>query len=243
MCPNDFPLLFPIFPSVLRDRQGADEGFEVLRQALWRMRLVSLPSLVEQADSHLLDECCRGMWGTLLTKWQKKEFPQELWKWWVLFYICKAEALGKSCLLKQDPMPQLHWSRNPWPAQATFLWLSLVSARAFTYTILINSLRNPNSKHSAFPTSLPPASTHSAEGVNRSDVSMATVNQISSWGSASNVGFLIVPVLGSVRCVTPRWQYLTISSGSSMMRWLALAPSPPETVISCELQQAAPLMG
>lgn len=159
------------------------------------------------------------------------------------FTYAKAEALGKSCLLKEDPMPQLHWSRNPWPAQATFLWLFLVSAHAFTYTILINSLWNPNSKHSGFPTSLPPASTHSAEGVNRSDVSMATVNQISSWGSASNVGFLIVPVLGSVRCVTPRWQYLTISSGSSMMQWLALAPSPPETVISCELQQAAPLMG
>lgn len=100
---------------------------------------------------------------------------------------------------------------TPWPSRAMLLWLSLVSThpRAFTYTFLIKSLQNPNSKHSPSLTSLPPTTTNSAEGVNRSDVSMATVNQTSSWGSVSNVGFLIVPALGRVRCVTPRWQYLT----------------------------------
>lgn len=53
MWPNDFMLLFPILLAVLRGGQGADEVCKVHGQPLCRMRLLSIPSWVGQADSHV----------------------------------------------------------------------------------------------------------------------------------------------------------------------------------------------
>lgn len=72
---------------------------------------------------------------------------------------------------------------------------------------------------------------------------MTTVNQISSWGSASNVNFLIVLVPSSTKQAAPRWQCLAISYHCDAAHQLALAPSPLELLSPASFNRQLPSWG